>query len=35
MKHFKSEKGGKTATEQADEFVCQPSLKGVNMEYYY
>lgn len=24
MKHFKSDRGGKSATEQADEFVSQP-----------
>ena len=34
MKHFKSEKGGKTATEQADEFVSQSSVKGLSVSIY-
>jgi hypothetical protein len=34
MKHFKSEKGGKTATEQADEFVSQPSVRGLSISIY-
>lgn len=32
--HFKSEKGGKTATQQADEFVSQPSVRGVSVSIY-
>jgi hypothetical protein len=34
MKHFKSEKGGKTAAQQADEFVSQPSVRGVSVSIY-
>ena len=34
LKHFKSERAGKTATEQADEFVSQPSVKGISVSIY-
>jgi hypothetical protein len=34
MIHFKSEKGGKTAAQQADEFVSQPSVRGVSVSIY-
>jgi hypothetical protein len=34
MKHFKSEKGGKTAAQQADEFVSQPSVRAVSVSIY-
>ena len=34
MKHFKSEKGGKSATEQAEEFVSQPSVRGISVSIY-
>ncbi|MFL6392323.1 MAG: hypothetical protein ACJ71E_09795 [Nitrososphaeraceae archaeon] len=34
MKHFKSQKGGKTAAQQADEFVCQPSVRGISVSIY-
>ncbi len=34
IKHFKSERGGKTATEQADEFVSQPSVSGISVSIY-
>ena len=34
MKHFKSEKGGKSATEQADEFVSQSSVRGISVSIY-
>ena len=34
MKHFKSEKGGKTAAQQADEFVSQSSVRGVSVSIY-
>jgi len=29
MKHFKSDRGGKSATEQADEFVSQENGKNL------
>ena len=34
MIHFKSERGGKTATEQADEFVSQDSVRGISISIY-
>ena len=34
MKHFKSEKGGKTGAQQADEFVSQPSVRAVSVSIY-
>ena len=34
MIHFKSERGGKTATEQADEFVSQDSVRGISVSIY-
>jgi hypothetical protein len=34
MKHFKSEKGGKTAAQQADEFVSQPLVRGISVSIY-
>jgi hypothetical protein len=34
MIHFKSEKGGKTAAQQADAFVSQPSVRGVSVSIY-
>ncbi len=34
MKHFKSEKGGKTAAQQADEFVSSPSVSGISVSIY-
>lgn len=34
MKHFKSEKGGKTAAQQADEFVSQTSVRGISVSIY-
>jgi hypothetical protein len=34
LKHFKSEKGGKTATEQADEFVSKLSVRGISVSIY-
>jgi hypothetical protein len=34
MKHFKSQKGGKTAAQQADEFVSQPSVRGISVSIY-
>ena len=34
MKHFKGERGGKTATELADEFVSQPSVRGISISIY-
>jgi hypothetical protein len=34
MIHFKNERGGKTATEQADEFVSQDSVRGISISIY-
>jgi hypothetical protein len=34
MIHFKSERGGKTATEQADEFVSQDSVRAISISIY-
>ena len=34
IKHFKSERGGKTATEQADELVSQYSVRGISVSIY-
>ena len=34
MIHFKSERGGKTATEQADEFVSQDFVRGISVSIY-
>lgn len=34
LKHFKSDRGGKSATEQADEFVSQPSVRGISVSIY-